>query len=355
MRWLVALVLPLAIFIPPASDWLSVELLGDARTRLGLILLVPCAALAGVENLHKHAFFGAGLVKPPAMVDLAEQFVRCAAVLGLLLLFPGQYPERAVGLIVAGMICSEIFSSVTITGRYRRTFGTDGSCGKRTFNGEGRKALDRRIFAIALPVGLNAVLGEAISAANAALLPRKLMESGLTRGEAVSQFGVVCGMTLPLLALPTFYLGALNLVLTPRLAKENALGHKGERDRLLGWALGLVTLITLPSMALMALAGPKLGQLVYGQDVGAHMLPLAVVMGMSCYCSVLAAALSGLDRQRTVAAVSVLGGGVQLLATCVLVPLPGVGMGGYVAGATAATGLELLLLWGALRRATGEI
>ncbi len=42
-------------------------LLGDARTQLGLVLLLPCVALTGVENLHKHFFYGAGLVRPPAV------------------------------------------------------------------------------------------------------------------------------------------------------------------------------------------------------------------------------------------------------------------------------------------------
>ena len=52
----------------------------------------------------------------------------------------------------------------------------------------------------------------------------------------------------------------------------------------------------------------------------------------------------------TVAAISLTGGAVQLGFTLTLVPLPGVGMAGYVAGAVAATALELgLCLWQAVR------
>jgi O-antigen/teichoic acid export membrane protein len=99
-------------------------------------------------------------------------------------------------------------------------------------------------------------------------------------------------------------------------------------------------------MALMAVLGPDLGRAVFGQEVGEYMTPLAVVMGLSCYCSVLSSVLNGVDQQRAVAAVSLLGGGVQLAFTLVLVPIPGVGMGGYVAGAMVSTALELVLcLW----------
>lgn len=82
-------------------------------------------------------------------------------------------------------------------------------------------------------------------------------------------------------------------------------------------------------------------------------MPLACVMAMSCGTSVLASALNGVGRQRTVAAISLTGGAVQLAFTLALVPLSGVGMAGYVAGAVAATALELgLCLWQTVR-ATG--
>ena len=57
-------------------DPISVYLLGGARTQLGLLLLLPCILLTGVENLHKHFFYGTGNIRPPAAVELCEQFIR---------------------------------------------------------------------------------------------------------------------------------------------------------------------------------------------------------------------------------------------------------------------------------------
>lgn len=111
-------------------DPISVYLLGDARTQLGLILLLPCVALTGVENIHKHFFYGTGVVRPPAVVELMEQFIRAAAVLGLLVLFLPQNPERTVGLIVTGMVICEIFSAVALTVLYRRRMARIGRTGQ---------------------------------------------------------------------------------------------------------------------------------------------------------------------------------------------------------------------------------
>ena len=58
-----------------------------------------------------------------------------------------------------------------------------------------------------------ALLGNLLGAANSALIPQKLVEGGVDRSAAVSQFGVVCGMTMPMLSLPVVFLGAINLVM----------------------------------------------------------------------------------------------------------------------------------------------
>lgn len=347
LRFFFLLLLPVGAIVILNSDAISVTFLGDARTQLGLILLIPCAALTGVENFHKHFFYGAGLVGPPAVVDLLEQFIRAAAVLGLLALFLPQYPERVVGLIVSGMVICEVFSALTLAVLYRRRLRRIGLSGP----GERSAVRRRRVAAIALPVGANALLGNLIASANATLIPQKLVEGGMDRGSAISQLGVVCGMTLPMLALPTVFLGALNLVLVPRLARACALGRPREVQRLAARAMAVVSVLTLPAMSLMVVLGPDLGRLLFAQDgVGQYLFPLAITMALSCYCSVLGAVLNGVGQQKAVAAVSLLGGGVQLALTLALVPLPGIGMGGYVAGALLSTLLEVALcLWFVVR------
>ena len=342
--------IPLGAGVVIGSDAISVYLLGDARTQLGLMLLVPCVALTGVENFHKHVFYGSGLVRAPAVVELLEQFVRTLAVLGLLWLFLPQYPERVVGLIVCGMVICEIFSSCTLVVLYRRRMAHR----RRQGAGERGNIRRRRVCAIALPVGLNALLGNLLGAANATLIPQKLVEGGVERSQAISQFGVLCGMTMPMLSLPIVFLGALNLVLVPRLARAAALGREGEVRRLVGRAMTSVSLLTLPAMSLMVVVGPDLGRVMFHQEgVGEYLIPLALVMAMSCFCSVLASALNGVGGQKAVAAISLLGGVVQLLFTLALVPLPGVGMGGYVAGAVVSTALELVLCFYWIHRRTG--
>lgn len=350
LRLFLLLLLPVGLVVILGSDFISTALLGDARTQLALVLLVPCVALTGVENLHKQIFYGAELVGTPALVNLLEQLIRSVAVIALLVCFLPQWPERAVGLIIVGMVICEVFSSCTLTILYRRRFL------RQALTGAGEEKLVRRarIFSIALPVGLNALLGNLLAAANAALIPRQLVAGGMSREAAVSKFGVLTGMTLPMLGIPTVFLGALTLVLAPRLARASALGRQEEVRRLLSRALSVVSVLSLPALALTVVVGPELGSALFHQaEVGFGLVPLAMVTAMGCFCSVLACALNSTGHQRTVAAVSLTGGLVQLALTALLVPLPGVGLAGYVAAALVSASLELLLCLWSIRRYTG--
>lgn len=330
--------IPLGFILILCSDSISVYLLGDARTRLGLILLAPCLLLTGTENLHKHTFYGSGNVRPAALTELLEQLVRTCAVLGLLLLFLPQYPERTVGLIVVGMVVSEVFSATALIILFRRHMGL----GKLRISGPCVSA--KRIASIAVPVGLTAVLNNLMGSATSVLIPQRLVASGMEVSEAMSSFGVLCGMTIPLLNMPTALIGAMCLIMVPKLAQSAALKDQVSIGRRLDRALTATSVLIMPATALMVVVGPALGQLLYHEPTaGQFMLPLAVGLLLSCYQAVLGSALNGLNRQGIAARNAMICNGVQLILTWYTVGIPGVGLKGYVAGFLISSALGLVL------------
>lgn len=256
------------------SDGVSVYLLGDARTRLGLMLLVPCLVLTGIENLQKHYFYGTGRVCPAAVTELIEQILRSVLVLALVWATIPATAEEAVGAIVLGMALCEVTSALTQTVLFRRYLGPrDRLAGAPLPPSTVRRKLGR----IALPLGLAALLGNGISSANAVLIPRLLVLGGMDQSQAVSTYGVTFGMTLPMLLLPTAFLSALGLVLTPKLSRCAALQQAGEIRRLVRRWVSLANLILIPALALLAVLGPALGRALYQEErVGDHLPLLAL-------------------------------------------------------------------------------
>lgn len=329
---------PLALLTALASDFISVYLLGDARTQLGLILLAPCLLLTGVENLHKHSFYGTGNVRPAALTELCEQLIRTCAVLGLLLCFLPQYPERAVGLIVVGMVTCEVFSSMTLVILFRRHMARRG---KRTVSSPVPAG---RIASIAVPVGLTAVLNNLMGSATSVMIPQRLVVGGMAVSEAMSSFGILCGMTIPLLNMPTALMGAMCLIMVPKLAESTALRNTAAVRHRLDRAITATSVLIIPAMALLVVVGPTLSQLLYNEPAaGQFMLALAFSLLLTCYQSVLASALNGIGKQSAAARNAIISNALELALTWYMVGIPHIGLKGYVFAFAVSAALGLFL------------
>ena len=332
------LAVPLGMAVTALSDPISVYLLGDARTRLGMVLLVPCVLLTGVENLHKHCFYGIGRVRPPAAVETAEQLIRAGAVLGLLAALLPRSAEETVGVIVLGMVLCEVFSASALTLLFRRY-------GRQFPAGPAREEVSRRgLFAIAVPVGATSLLGTLLNCANSVLIPAKLVEGGMALSDAMSEFGVLCGMTLPLLALPTGFIGALCLVMVPDLSRRTAQGDRRAAGGFLNRVMSVTSLLTAPVMALLTVVGPNVGRAMFRDDrVGELILPLAIGTLLGCWQAVLSGALNGLGLQGKGARNAILSDAAQLAFTFFAVPRWGLAgfAAGFVASGLVGAGLNL--------------
>ena len=336
LRLFLCAAVPLGLVVMALSDPISVYLLGDARTRLGVVLLAPCVLLTGVENLHKHCFYGIGRVRPPAAVETAEQLIRAGAVLGLLITLLPRSAEETVGLIALGMVLCEVFSACALTLLFRRHW--------RRFppGPAGEDVSGRRLLAIALPVGATSLLGTLLGSANAVLIPAKLVEGGMALSEAMAEFGVLSGMTLPLLALPTGFIGALCLVMVPDLSRRTAQGDRRAAAGFLDRVMSATSLLMAPSMALLTVIGPAAGRTLFRDPrVGELMLPLAAGTLLGCWQSVLSGALNGLGLQGKAARNAILSDVVQLAFTFFAVAR--FGLAGFAAG-YAASGLAGMAL-----------
>ena len=330
---------PLGAAVILASDPISVYLIGDARTRLGIVLLVPCVLLTGVENLHKHCFYGIGRVRPPAASETVEQVIRASAVILLLAVLLPRSEEKTVGIIVAGMVLCEICSAVTLSVLFRNFW-------RRNPPPPARSTVTRRqLAAIALPVGATSLLGTLLGSANAVMIPARLVAGGARASQAMAEFGVICGMTLPLLALPTGFIGALCLVMVPDLARRTAQGSRTAAAGFLDRVVTATSLFMAPAMALLAVIGPTVGRSLFrNESVGAFIVPLAVGTLLGCYQSVLGGALNGLALQGRGARNAIVSDAVQLACTWLLVPRWG--LAGFVFGflLSSAAGMALNLI-----------
>ena len=327
--------------LAPFSDAVSVHLLGDARTRLGLLLLLPCMLLTAWENVHKNYFYGRKNVIPPAISELLEQVTRTAAILGLLYIIRPAGQENSVGLMVLGMIISEVFSASLLTYLFRR------SRRKVGLSGVPENGMRGQILRIAAPVALANVCVNLIGSVNSVIIPGRLIVSGVAPSEALSAYGVAFGMTMPLLGLPMALVVAVSLVMIPRVSEAVALKDMAALKSKVKAALMMTSFIVTPMSVFLILYGRKISVALFkNPNAGAYMMPLTIATAFACFEYVLHSLLNGMGRQKQAAANMVAAGIIQLAVTYLAVARPELRLMGfvwaYIAGNIIGTGLNLI-------------
>ncbi len=76
------------------------------------------------------------------------------------------------------------------------------------------------LFTSAMPITGVRASGSLVTSAVAVLLPAMLVRAGFDEGEALALFGVVSGMVMPVLFIPSTLIGSLALVLVPELSQD---------------------------------------------------------------------------------------------------------------------------------------
>ncbi len=328
------------------------KILGNPQSKTALLLIVPCLFLTGFENVHKAFFYGTGQTFPPAVSETLEMLCRIA---GALFLFhtANRYllandkanltEGQAAALIVCGMILSEIVSAVFLTTLYR--FRSKHLTGKDSVS---TVRILQDIASVAVPVSLSTLLGRLISSANMVLIPRALMHAGIGYEAAMEEFGVLSGMTMPMLMLPSAFLSPLITVLSPRFSAEKALEHSAVIRRKAGKAMHIVGLIGIPAMTVMLITGKDLGQLLYkNPKVGEHLPMLAAITLAGFYYAVAESVLESIGLQKRCSVLTVAGSLVGLLCTLVLGGALRLGIWGFLCGEllSALIGSGVCLFW----------
>ena len=119
------------------------------------------------------------------------------------------------------------------------------------------------LLASAMPITAMRTSTSLINSLVSILLPARLVLGGMTMGEAMSEYGVVLGMAIPILYTPATVIGSIALVLTPELSDSF---YRGQHERLknnLEKALQVTALIACTLIPVFFVFGEDMGFLLF--------------------------------------------------------------------------------------------
>ena len=203
----VCLTLPVCLFFLLFGGKMTF-LFPDVRSLSVFRILLLGLVFSSVYAVIRGSFWGNKELLLPSILEIAEEAVM--VIVGVLLL--QNVTSAAVGAEKAAwaVVISYLFSfSASVLCFFFRG-------GKL---GNPKKAL-KPLFNATLPITSVRASSSLVNSAVAVLLPAMLIRAGFGETESLKLFGVVTGMAIPILFIPSTIIGSLSLVLVPELSED---------------------------------------------------------------------------------------------------------------------------------------
>ena len=194
--------------------------IGDARTVLSLriaSLSMPCISLCAALSGY---FTASTRVWKPTLIHFVEQLAGIALVACFLRGVPGGDLEKSCAAVTVGTTAANILGLALTALAYvldrRRHYA--GQADGAGYTG--------RMLSIAVPLALSAYARSALTTLRHLLVPRGLRAAGWTADGALSGYGVIQGMVLPVLFFPACIMGAVSELIVPELTAAQVRGDE---------------------------------------------------------------------------------------------------------------------------------
>lgn len=296
--------------------------IGDARTVLSLRIMAYSLPLISLSSVISGYFTACGRVWKPVLVHLLEQLLTVALVALLLGRSPAGDIEKNCAAIMLGTLVADAASLAMMLLLYL----TDR---RGAAVGEPAPALTSRMLRIALPLAVSAYARSALSTLEHLLVPRGLKSAGFSADRALSGYGTVQGMVMPIISFPACILMALAELIIPELTDVQMRGDNDAISRtvskLIKKSLGYSCAVAL----FLFIFADRLGIIIYSSPDAGHYIRLLAPLVPVMYTDMVAdGCLKGLGQQLWNMGFNILDALLGVLLVWTL--LPKFALGGYI-------------------------
>jgi len=278
------------------ADFIASSLLGDARCAASIKILPFALPFMGITSCLRGYFIALRRVTPNAFSQIFEQAVRIILILLLVKRYINYGLAYCCAAVIAGDVTAEILSALLLYIIYKFS--------KKRLNAlSGRQnppyKLTSKILDISVPITSGRYLNTALRTGENILVPKNLAKFALDSSKALSQFGMIKGMALPILFFPSTLLNSISTLLIPEMSEAAAKNQKLIVKNTTANIIKLTSIISFIFSAIFMVSGEKIGFLIYkNNEVGFLLKCLAPIIPFMYLDSISDGILKGLDQQK---------------------------------------------------------
>lgn len=332
-------------FAEPISQWI----LKDITCRGYLVIMSMAIPFAAVHTCVSGYFYGIRHTAVPALTQLLEQIVR---VMVIYLLSITMYQKGKIDASVAvwGLAAGEIFSCLMTWGCYRFSIW----CRReQKTGGEPLKNIIRQLWQYGGLLTANRVSVTLLQSTEMILMPLMLAKYYGGTESALSIFGIITGIVMPVILFPNTITNAMASLLLPVVAEAAEVHDYRGMTGAIKKSLEYCLLLGLFSGLIFGVCGTEIGKILFRDaEAGIYIQAFAVLCPLMYIQSLLAGTLNGLGKMNETLLHHVIASGIRLYGVVVLMPKMGIYgyiLGGFMANAVV-TVIAFVRLYQIIRR-----
>lgn len=313
----VAISLAVMLFFTVFADIIAKKSIGYAQSASCIRLLACGLVFVSLSACLKGYFTAIRKVSVNSNSQLFEQVIRMGICFTLLLKIPHSDIFSCCRAVVIANVVSELFAFIFLYIGYLKNDIPVCTPHKKT--------LFKGFMHIFLPVTVSSYLNSLLHTIENLIVPDAVFRYTLDKSLSVSLFGMIKGMTIPVIFFPASFLNAVSTLLLPEISSMSA----GGGTKSIRKTISVTVHITLVSSALIAAlffaCAYEIAEVLYKEEtVGYFLRVLSLAIPFMYTESIIAGTLSALDLHIASLKFNMVNSVLRIALILTLVPMYGI-------------------------------
>ncbi|MBE6632252.1 MAG: hypothetical protein E7623_06065 [Ruminococcaceae bacterium] len=321
-------------------------ILGDIRTVASLKLLAFSCVFLSVGSAFAGYFTAVRRVYKNAFVSVCEQLIRIGVTVASFRRLSDGDIEYACVSLCAGLVIAECISFIMILLFYY----IDVKKSRYTYSKD--KLPIKKLLGITVPVAVSSYIRSGLVTLEHVLIPSGLKKCGSTYEKALSDYGVLHGMVMPVIFFPQVLLSSFSSILIPELTVDQTKDEKRHIRYVIKRIVQITLLYSVFVSGILMFFGDSLGFAIYNnRDSGRYIRYMAPLIPIMYLDTAIDTMLKGLGEQFYSMCVNIVDAFISVILVYTL--LPKYSLAGYIVTVYVCEILNLALSVTRLLQKTG--
>lgn len=321
----ISLVIALAVYYN--ANYIATRLLFEERCAPLIKYISFSIPLASTHACICGYYLGLKKTNIPAVSQIVEQLFRVLSIYLIILIMSKSKKNITPSVAAIGAIVGEFFSTLycLLHLKIKASFLSSISNKMSTFIKSASE-----ILKLSIPLTLNKLMLSILQSIQSALIPSMLILYGLNSSNALSIYGIILGLVIPLIMFPSAIVNSLSTILLPAISEAESNNNTKKIQLTIEQSVSFCLIFGILCSAIFFRYGTNISLLLFHHDYGKYIKYLGILCPFIYISATLASTINGLGHTSIPFIHNGISTIIQILSIVFLIPR--IGILGFILG-----------------------